>query len=80
MRNSSNIPDQLALPLPVEEREEQALRVAHRSARLRLPFELAIRDRALAICLRCLSEARRNSRRVASPPRGDARTMELALN
>ena len=57
--------DQLPLPLPDAEWDEQDLRVAHRSARLRIPFEAAMRDPALAICLRCLSEARREARREA---------------
>ena len=74
MRNMPNTADQLALPLPLDEREEQALRVAHRSAHLRLPFELAMRDRALQICLRCLSEARRSSRLVQSC---EPRSLEL---
>src|SRR5690606_11285330 len=54
---------QLPLPLPLEGWDEEALRSAHRSARLKIPFEVAMRDRALAICLRCLSEARLASRR-----------------
>lgn len=50
--------DQMALPLPYARWSENALRTSHRSARVRIPFELAMRDRALAICLRCLTEAR----------------------
>ncbi len=57
--------DQLPLPLPDEGWDEQDLRVAYRSARLRIPFEAAMRDPALAICLRCLSEAKREARREA---------------
>ena len=57
--------DQLSLPLPDERWDEQDLRVAYRSARLRIPFEAAMRDPALAICLRCLSEAKREARREA---------------
>ena len=57
--------DQLPLPLPDEAWAEQDLRVAHRSARLRIPFEAAMRDPALSICLRCLCEARREARRKA---------------
>lgn len=56
---------QLPLPLPLEGWDEEALRSAHRSARLRIPFEVAMRDRALAICLRCLSEARLEAKRGA---------------
>lgn len=50
--------DQMALPLPYAGWSENALRTSHRSARVRIPFEIAMRDRALAICLRCLTEAR----------------------
>jgi hypothetical protein len=57
--------EQLPLPLPDEGWSEQDLRVAHRSARLRIPFEAAMRDPALAICLRCLCEARHEARRKA---------------
>lgn len=58
--------DQLALPLPQEGWNEDALRTAYRSTRVRIPFEAAMRDRALAICLRCLSEARRKRRELAA--------------
>ncbi len=51
--------DQLTLPLPEDGWNEDALRIAYRSTRVRIPFEAAMHDRALAICLRCLSEARR---------------------
>lgn len=56
--------DQMTLPLPYAGWSESALRTAHRSAHVRVPFELAMRDRALAICLRCLTEARLRSRRT----------------
>lgn len=56
---------QLPLPLPLEGWDEEALRSAHRSARLRVPFEVAMRHPALAICLRCLSEARLEAGREA---------------
>jgi hypothetical protein len=62
---SARTDQQLPLPLPLEGWDEEALRSAHRSARLRVPFEVAMRDRALAICLRCLSEARLEARREA---------------
>ena len=60
--------DQLSLPLPDERWDEQDLRVAYRSARLRIPFEAAMRDPALAICLRCLSEARREAQQKNFAP------------
>jgi hypothetical protein len=54
---------QLALPLVPSGSDEGAMRAAHRSARLRVPFEVALRDRALEICLRCFAEARRKRSR-----------------
>ena len=59
--------DQLHLPLPQDGWSEDDLRSAYRSARLRVPFEAAMRDRALSICLRCLSEARRKAREAPVP-------------
>jgi len=58
--------DQLALPLSPDVPGEDALRMAYRSTRVRIPFEAAMRDRALAICLRCLSEARHKRREMAA--------------
>ena len=49
---------QLPLPLPLDRREESILRTAHRSSGLSMPFEAAMSVPALAICLRCLGEAR----------------------
>ena len=49
---------QMSLPLPYDGWNEDALREAHRVAHIRIPFELAMRDRALEICLRCFAEAR----------------------
>lgn len=49
---------QMSLPLPYDGWSEDALRAAHKAANLRVPFERAIRNRALEICLRCLAEAR----------------------
>jgi hypothetical protein len=66
---SARTDQQLPLPLPLEGWDEEALRSAHRSAKLRVPFEVAMRDRALAICLRCLSEARLEARREARQQR-----------
>lgn len=52
---------QMSLPLPQDGWNEDDLRIAYRSTRLRIPFEVAMRDPSLAICLRCLSEARRRT-------------------
>ena len=53
------MPLQLSLPLPPGEssRELAPLQQAWVRSGLALPFELAQRDRAIAICLRCLAEA-----------------------
>ena len=49
---------QMPLPLPLDGWNENALRVAHRTARVSMPFEMAMQSPAMAICLRCLTEAR----------------------
>jgi hypothetical protein len=49
---------QMSLPLPYEGWSENALREAHRAAHIRIPFDEAMSDQALAICLRCFAEAR----------------------
>ena len=51
---------QLALPLEADSRNETSLRQAWVRSGLSLPFEVALRDRALAICLRNFAEAMRN--------------------
>jgi hypothetical protein len=51
---------QLALPLEADSRMEAALRQAWIRSGLALPYELALRDRAIAICLRCLADAMRS--------------------
>lgn len=48
---------QLALPLEADSRNEASLRQAWVRSGLSLPFEVALRDRALAICLRNFAEA-----------------------
>jgi hypothetical protein len=73
---SARTDQQLPLPLPLEGWDEEALRSAHRAARLRIPFEVAMRDRALAICLRCLSEARLEARREARQQRANFAPLE----
>lgn len=61
---------QLSLSLESDARHESALRHAWRLSDLRLPFHVALQDRALGICLRCFAEAMtRRSRR----DRGEAR-------
>ena len=50
---------QLALPLKENSRKGAPLRQAWLRSGLALPYELALQDRAIAICLRCLSEAMR---------------------
>ncbi len=54
---------QLALPLEPDRRNESTLRQAWVRSRLTLPYELALQDRAIAICLRCLADAMRRKRR-----------------
>lgn len=48
---------QLALPLEADSRKDAPLRQAWLRSGLALPYELAVQDRALAICLRCLADA-----------------------
>jgi hypothetical protein len=50
---------QLALPLDTASRKEDPLRQAWMRSGLKLPYELARQDRAIAICLRCLADAMR---------------------
>ena len=54
---------QLALPLKEDSSKESPLHQAWVRSGLALPYELALRDRALAICLRCLADAMRRKRR-----------------
>ncbi len=54
---------QLALPLEADRRNDASLRQAWIRSRLSLPYELALQDRAIAICLRCLADAMRRKRR-----------------
>jgi hypothetical protein len=51
---------QMPLPLANASWSEDDLRAAHRASRLDIPFELALQDPALEICLRCYAEARRS--------------------
>ena len=40
-----------------------SMRAAHRRARVSMPFKVALRHPALAICLRCCAEAHERRRR-----------------
>lgn len=51
---------QLALPLEADSRKEAWLREAWVRSGLSLPYELALQNRAIAICLRCLADAMRS--------------------
>jgi hypothetical protein len=51
---------QLVLPLESDLRKEAPLRQAWARSGLALPYELALQDRAIAICLRCLADAMRS--------------------
>lgn len=48
---------QLSLPLETDSRHESALRRAWQRSGVRLPYHVALQDRALEICLRCLADA-----------------------
>lgn len=54
---------QLDLPLQADIRNEDPLRQAWIRSGLSLPYETALKDRAIAICLRCLADAMRSKRR-----------------
>ena len=54
---------QLALPFKEAPSRESPLRQAWQRSGLALPYELALRDRAIAICLRCLADAMRGKGR-----------------
>ncbi len=58
-RRTSAVRDahQLDLPGMLPNRDEGSMRAAHRRARVSVPFEVALRHPALAICLRCCAEA-----------------------
>jgi hypothetical protein len=58
---------QLALPLEADTRNEAGLRHAWARSGLSLPYEVALRDRAIEICLRCFAESM--SRQARLPAR-----------
>jgi hypothetical protein len=62
---------QMSLPLPYDGWSENALREAHKAADIRMPFDEAMRDRALEICLRCFAEARLRRLGKMTSPSGD---------
>lgn len=51
---------QLALPLDADSQNEAPLRQAWVRSGLSLPYEVALRNRAISICLRCLADATRS--------------------
>lgn len=67
---------QMSLPLPYDGWSENALREAHRAAHIRMPFEEAMRDRALEICLRCFAEARLRRLGEIALPSSDSRQLD----
>lgn len=50
------------LPFEFGAFNETTLRAAHARSHLNIPFETAVRDKALAICLRCLALSRLRQR------------------
>lgn len=46
---------QLGLPFEFDTVNDTTLRAAHARSQLKVPFEVALRDKALAICLRHLA-------------------------
>ena len=59
LRKEVAVNPQLALPLDVDARNDDALRLAWARSRLPVPYHVALQERALAICLRCLADAMR---------------------
>lgn len=73
---------QLALPLEADARNESSLRQAWARSGLSLPYEIALRDRALEICLRCYAEAMRKATcgSASRKPRKHARKQGSRVN
>jgi hypothetical protein len=59
LRKEVDVNQQLALPLEVDKRNDDALRLAWAHSRLPVPYHIALQNRALAICLRGLADAMR---------------------
>ncbi len=53
---------QLSLPLEADTRNEETLRAAWRRSGLPMPYQVALRNRPLAICLSCLADAMRKKK------------------
>jgi len=53
---------QPGLPFEFDTVNDVTLRAAHARSQLKVPFEAALRDKALAICLRCLAHAQMKKR------------------
>ena len=53
---------QPGLPFEFDAFNDATLRAAHARSRLKIPFEAAVRDKALAICLRCRAQAQLKKR------------------
>jgi hypothetical protein len=51
----SNI--QPGLPFEFDAINDATLRAAYTRSKLQVPYEVAVRDKALGICLRCLAQA-----------------------
>ena len=51
------------LPFEFDAINDASLRAANARSDLKLPFETAVRDKALAICLRCLAQAQLKKRK-----------------
>ena len=64
---------QLSLPLEPDARNEDALRAAWRRSGLSLPYQVALQNRPLAICLSCLAEAMRDKGGIDGYRAGGAR-------
>lgn len=53
---------QPGLPFEFDMFNDTTLRAAHARSQLKVPFEVALRDKTLAICLRCLAHAQMKKR------------------
>ena len=60
---------QLALPLEADGRNESRLRQAWMRSGMSVPYEQALQDRAIAICLRCLADAMQKRTEAGSAAR-----------
>ena len=58
---NSNI--QPGLPFEFDGFNDVTLRAAYTRSKLQMPFEAAVKDKTLAICLRCLAQAQLKRRK-----------------